>query len=309
MTAFGRRTNGSRSTSCTTGLRMPMGRIHLGTALNKTLKDFVVKSRSMSGCDAPYVPGWDCHGLPIEIKVDDQLGRKKLDMDPLAVREECRKYAQQISRPAARAVQAAGRVWPLGEAVLHHGSAVRKRRPRNLLHLLTRKDWSTKDLSRFTGASTTRPRWPRPRLSTRCTPARASGCGTRSPAIPAKIDENLAGKKNVATIIWTTTPWTLPASMAVTFAPEAEYVAVEAGEWVYIVASALAQQTIEKCNLGDANRDRLISRRESWSTRPSRILSSIATSSACWAITSRWTPAPAPSTRLRRMVPTISTPA
>ncbi len=71
------------------------GPIHLGTALNKTLKDFVVKSRSMSGFDAPYVPGWDCHGLPIEIKVDDLLGRKKLDMDPLAVREECRKYAQK----------------------------------------------------------------------------------------------------------------------------------------------------------------------------------------------------------------------
>src|SRR5271166_4899197 len=62
------------------------GPLHLGTALNKILKDFVVKCRSMSGYDAPYVPGWDCHGLPIEIKVDDLLGRKKLDMDPLAVR-------------------------------------------------------------------------------------------------------------------------------------------------------------------------------------------------------------------------------
>ncbi len=72
------------------------GPVHLGTALNKTLKDFVVKSRNMSGFDAPYVPGWDCHGLPIEIKVDDLLGRKKLEMDPLAVREECRKYAQKF---------------------------------------------------------------------------------------------------------------------------------------------------------------------------------------------------------------------
>src|ERR1035441_7577614 len=53
------------------------GAIHLGHALNKTLKDFVVKTRTMAGFDAPYVPGWDCHGLPIEIKVDEQLGRKK----------------------------------------------------------------------------------------------------------------------------------------------------------------------------------------------------------------------------------------
>ena len=62
------------------------GPIHLGHALNKCLKDFVVKSKTMAGFDAPYIPGWDCHGLPIEIKVDEQLGRKKLEMDPLAVR-------------------------------------------------------------------------------------------------------------------------------------------------------------------------------------------------------------------------------
>ena len=69
---------------------------------------------------------------------------------------------------------------------------------------------------------------------------------------PAKVDSNLAGKKNVATIIWTTTPWTLPASMAVTFAPDAEYIALDTGEWVYIVAKALAQQTVEKCSLAEA---------------------------------------------------------
>src|SRR6185312_7043085 len=71
------------------------GEIHLGHALNKCLKDFVVKSKTMAGFDAPYVPGWDCHGLPIEIKVDDNLGRKKLEMAPIEVRQECRKYAQK----------------------------------------------------------------------------------------------------------------------------------------------------------------------------------------------------------------------
>src|SRR5256885_3052361 len=71
------------------------GAIHLGHALNKPLKDFVVKTKTMAGFDAPYVPGWDCHGLPIEIKVDEQLGRKKLEMDPLAVRKACREYAQK----------------------------------------------------------------------------------------------------------------------------------------------------------------------------------------------------------------------
>src|SRR5438874_8020736 len=72
------------------------GPIHLGHALNKCLKDFIVKSKSMAGFDAPYVPGWDCHGLPIEIKVDQQLGKKKLQMNPSEVRRECRKYAQKF---------------------------------------------------------------------------------------------------------------------------------------------------------------------------------------------------------------------
>src|SRR5580765_3297396 len=72
------------------------GALHLGHALNKCLKDFIVKSKSMAGFDAPYVPGWDCHGLPIEIKVDKQLGKKKLHMDPAEVRLECRKYAQKF---------------------------------------------------------------------------------------------------------------------------------------------------------------------------------------------------------------------
>src|SRR5438552_5244514 len=71
------------------------GPIHLGTALNKCLKDFMVKSKIMAGFDSPYVPGWDCHGLPIEIKVDEALGGKKLEMQPLEVRHACRKYAEQ----------------------------------------------------------------------------------------------------------------------------------------------------------------------------------------------------------------------
>jgi isoleucyl-tRNA synthetase len=69
------------------------GHIHLGTALNKILKDFIVRSRSMEGFLAPYVPGWDCHGLPIEIHVDKQLGPKKKTMSVTDIRGECRAYA------------------------------------------------------------------------------------------------------------------------------------------------------------------------------------------------------------------------
>jgi len=71
------------------------GNIHIGTALNKILKDFVVRSRSMLGFDAPYVPGWDCHGLPIERKVDQELGAKRREMSALEIRRACRDYANR----------------------------------------------------------------------------------------------------------------------------------------------------------------------------------------------------------------------
>ena len=96
----------------------------MGTALNKCLKDFIVKSKTMAGFDAPYVPGWDCHGLPIEIKVDKELGGKKLQMRPTDVRAECRKYAQKFLDLQRDAVQAHRRLRPLRPALRHHESAV-----------------------------------------------------------------------------------------------------------------------------------------------------------------------------------------
>jgi len=71
------------------------GHIHMGTAFNKILKDLIVKSRQMAGFDAPYVPGWDCHGLPIEHKVDTELGSRKIGMSQAEVRQTCRKYAEK----------------------------------------------------------------------------------------------------------------------------------------------------------------------------------------------------------------------
>src|SRR4030081_3893732 len=71
------------------------GAIHEGHALNKCLKDFIVKSKTMAGFDSPYVPGWDCHGLPIEIKVDNELGGRKQKMTAGEIRRECRKYAEK----------------------------------------------------------------------------------------------------------------------------------------------------------------------------------------------------------------------
>src|SRR5262245_24801401 len=71
------------------------GNIHLGHVFNKVVKDFIVKSKTMAGFDSPYVPGWDCHGLPIEIKVDTELGGKQSKMSTAQIRAACRKYAQK----------------------------------------------------------------------------------------------------------------------------------------------------------------------------------------------------------------------
>ncbi len=72
------------------------GNIHIGTAFNKILKDFIVKSKTMAGFDAPYVPGWDCHGLPIEFRVDQELGKRKASMSAVEIRAACRAYASKF---------------------------------------------------------------------------------------------------------------------------------------------------------------------------------------------------------------------
>ena len=101
------------------------GRIHLGTAFNKILKDFIVKSKTMAGFDSPYVPGWDCHGLPIEIKVDQRtrLARRPR-CQPAEIRRACRKYAEKYVDLQREGFQAPGRLRPLGRSLPHDERAV-----------------------------------------------------------------------------------------------------------------------------------------------------------------------------------------
>ena len=225
------------------------GPIHLGTALNKCLKDFIVKSKTMSGFDAPYVPGWDCHGLPIEIKVDKELGGKKLQMHPSDVRAECRKYAQKfldLQRQQFRRIGVFGRfdqpystMTPQYESVVletfysfYENGFVYKglRAVYWCMHDETALAEAEVEYENHTSSTV----WVKYALLDD----------------PAKIDPALAGRK-LSTIIWTTTPWTLPASMAVAFHPDEEYVALESGGEAYIVASKLAKDAAEKCGLAN----------------------------------------------------------
>jgi isoleucyl-tRNA synthetase len=226
------------------------GPIHLGHALNKCLKDFVVKSKTMSGFNAPYVPGWDCHGLPIEIKVDEQLGRKKLEMPAIAVRRACREYAEKyldLQRTQFKRLGILGR-WsePYSTMTPEYESKIIE----TFFHFLEKGFvykglkpvlWCMHDRTALAEAEVEYEMHTSPSVYVRY----------RLTSPPEAIDSRLAGKQ-VWTIIWTTTPWTLPASLAVAFHPEFEYVALEHEGQVYIVAEALAAATRAACGLESA---------------------------------------------------------
>jgi isoleucyl-tRNA synthetase len=230
------------------------GPIHLGTAMNKCLKDFIVKSKNMAGFDAPYVPGWDCHGLPIEIKVDQMLGGKKLQMAAVDVRAECRKYAEKfldLQRSQFKRIGVFGRFDnPYSTMTPQYEAAVL-----GILYRFLENDFVYKGLRTVYWCIYD---------ETALAEAEVEYENHTSPTIwvkyafagdPAELDPALKGKK-VSTIIWTTTPWTLPASMALAFHPDEEYVALESGlengGEVFIVGARLAAVVRGKTGLQSA---------------------------------------------------------
>jgi isoleucyl-tRNA synthetase len=223
------------------------GRIHLGTAFNKILKDFIVKSKTMAGFDAPYVPGWDCHGLPIEIKVDSELGARKAKMTTVEIRAECRKYAEKyvdLQRTDFKRLGVFGR-WddPYLTMSAHYQSVIAgafvEFLDRGYIYKgLKPVHWCMRDRTALAEAEVEYADHSSPSIWVRF--ALTSD--------PAKIDPALAGHR-VYGLIWTTTPWTIPANMAIAYHPKYEYVAValSAKDAVYIVAADLLSVTAEKC--------------------------------------------------------------
>ncbi len=218
------------------------GNIHLGTALNKILKDMIVKSRQMSGFDAAYVPGWDCHGLPIEHQVDKELGEAKKSMSSVEIRKRCRRYAERfidIQRAEFK------RLGVLGEW----------RNP----YLTMAYDYEAtiaRELGRFFARGSV--------IKSKKPIYWCSSCGTalaeaeveyqndNSPSIYVKFPmeeesherfPELSGKP-VYLIIWTTTPWTLPANLAIALHPDFEYAAVDVGGEIWILAEGLREKVL-----------------------------------------------------------------
>ena len=219
------------------------GQIHLGTALNKILKDFVVKSRTMAGFDSPYVPGYDCHGLPIELKVDRELGPKKREHERGRFPPRLPRLRRTVHRRHDRGVQAARHLRRLGSSLPDDGVQIpggdrAGARPRS-----SSRASSSRARSRCTGASTAARRSPKRKSSTRITRRRRSTSSFRWP--PDSAEElgtripALAGR-DVSVLIWTTTPWTIPSNLAIAFHPEFDYAAYDVDGRAVIVAEALA---------------------------------------------------------------------
>jgi isoleucyl-tRNA synthetase len=215
------------------------GHIHIGHALNKILKDIILKSKRMNGFSAPYVPGWDCHGLPIELQVEKNLGGKKSEISKLQMRKLCREYAEKfvgIQREEFKRLGVLGK-WDEPYLTMNFGY----------------EGVTARELARFAENGG---------LYKGKKPVHwCSSCGTalaeaeveyadhRSPSIFVKFalkDDvsrelpQLAGKK-ASVVIWTTTPWTLPANLAIAMHPELDYVALDTGNEVLIVAEGLLE--------------------------------------------------------------------
>ena len=226
--------------------------IHIGTALNKILKDFVVKTRSMMGFDAPYVPGYDCHGLPIETLVEKKLaekGKNKADIPVSTFRRICREHA---STAMAGQTRDFSRLGILGEwetpyltmSPEYESSTARlfgKFLERGYVYKGLRPVyWCIHDQTALAEAEVEYKEHTSPSVYVKF-PMKSD---------PAQIDSALSGK-NVFVVIWTTTPWTLPANLGIAVHPEFEYSAIEVGNEVYIVASELARPFALTCEFDD----------------------------------------------------------
>src|SRR3989449_1190468 len=219
------------------------GNIHMGHVLNKVMKDLVVKSRGMLGFNAVYVPGWDCHGLPIEHQVDKELGLDKVPtdvrraMDPLEKIGKCRAYATkyvQIQREEFKRLGVFGdwdnpyiTMAPAYQAVI------------------------AREFGRFVGRGLVYKGLKPVHWCMHCRTALAQAEveyeDQKTPSVwvkfpltsvPSEFQSVLGGRRAFA-VIWTTTPWTLPANLAIAVHPTQEYVAVDVGGEVYVVARAL----------------------------------------------------------------------
>ena len=216
------------------------GDIHIGHAVNKVLKDIIVKSKSLSGFDAPYVPGWDCHGLPIELNVEKKKGKVGVKIDANSFRAECRKYADTQVAKQKLDFQRLGILGDWNNPYLT-------------------KDFQyeadiVRALGKIVDNGHVSKGYKPVHWCTECGSALAEAeveyKDKQSDAIDVKfriVDDSIFKvEKPVSVVIWTTTPWTLPANEAVALHPELNYVLADMGDEYLLLAQDLAQDALAR---------------------------------------------------------------
>ncbi len=225
------------------------GRIHIGHALNKILKDIIVKSKTMAGYRVPFVPGWDCHGLPIEHQVLKELGSKKKELDAPAVRKLCRAYAEKYHRLQRDEFKRLGVFgdWshpyltmdPSYEAAIlrEFGKFVAKG---GVYKELKPVLWCTTDRTALAEAEVEYEDHESPSIYVKF-PVHDADLGS--------LDFGLPKDASLSVVIWTTTPWTLPANQAICLHPEIDYAFVGVGQEVLVIAEKLVDMVAKVCGV------------------------------------------------------------
>lgn len=215
------------------------GKIHLGHVVNKVLKDMILKYKSLRGYQTPYVPGWDTHGMPIEHAAIKNLGLNRHELDPLKLREECKNYALQwidIQREDFKRLGVNGD-WDNPYITLKHGYEAKQI---EVFGDMAKKGHIYKGLKTVYWC---------PSCETALAEAEIEYAEKKSHTIyvkfaaadtQGKLPEGLTNE-NVFAVIWTTTPWTLPANVAIAVHPELEYNWVKVENEVYLIANGLLE--------------------------------------------------------------------
>ncbi len=229
------------------------GHIHSGTVLNKILKDFVVKYKNMSGFQCEYQPGWDCHGLPIENNVEREVGKAKDAFTVAEFRKMCREYAMRfvdIQRNEFKRLGVLGE-WEEPYLTLNHSYEATIAREfgkivgRNALYKKKKPVlWCAHHATALAEAEVEYEELSSPSIWVRF--EMNASARERIPVLPAG--------KPAYVVIWTTTPWTLPANLAITLHPKLEYSVLDFGDVVYFVATELEKQFARACGLGEPTR-------------------------------------------------------
>ncbi len=221
------------------------GNIHIGHALNKILKDIIIKSRSMSGFSTDYVPGWDCHGLPIELQVEKELGPKKQSMTKGEIRKHCREYALRFVNIQKEDFKRLGIFGEWDNPYLtmnysYQASILRElgRFVRNGLVYKGKKPvhWCSSCRTALAEAEV--------EYADKTSPSIYVRFETDADALGKRLSVPIEGRAFI--VIWTTTPWTLPANLAIALHPELEYALVSMGGANFIVADGLVETAAEK---------------------------------------------------------------